>query len=788
MGTLPKSQSELWQRLQEQIRRHAGLPPALLEDQSPITSVMTSELGLIWEELKSLRHDPSLTLGENEQLRIDVCSEVLRLSEQLYLSNLYLLDFHRRHGVTDQKSQSQVIAQMTGDCRTFLNVHNICWKVTMGIRAARKSGMEWKDGGEMHGPTETHSALARLHMSQTCRKEQVATEVPDSQEGASDFVPYLQDITREGELQSILGASSSHPKASIIGKEVTDHLCCTRRKGCNSVPDLQRSSTPPQPLLLLNSGCFTKEHTLDSEKDLKRLLQGWDVLKSSEVAVSDLDLPPLIMASSYMNYKKQEVERHAEEKRCQTKSRVVQQSRPFQADTVTIRSHQVIIHMSPSRVSDRVLKDSINVQVQSPVYNHLTGELDLSSVELLDHSLCAATDMTQVKEELSKSVSTEYFTFERDPMIEPAITDENYCMKRRNYEKTLINTMLKCQTTSNMSYRKRTESNRKGVDVTPLTYTESNHKSDFSVDDFLGKINNQHSDFLPVIFHLYNECGDDKERAKNLQTEEKKQRRMKMLEALKEMKHEYVKGEWNMNSVLFGGLWKEPVLEEEDSEERPSSFNQMDGSLVTEPSTLVEEQVDGKHQQNHLEKIWRVLCLPEAQRMDMAIKYSSTKYKSRLEQVIAAWEEAARLIQQREAVLCKLECFERHASDPRRFFLHGSHGSSIIRMEESKQREKLNGQIATLDKVLSKTISQITKRFGDTVTYNGRPYKEKMRWDRTEMLYWLQEERRVQALRTIVLPDRLSLLNSSQSRDVQICLPQSDFISQEQSIPYRVCP
>lgn len=28
----------------------------------------------------------------------------------------------------------------------------------------------------------------------------------------------------------------------------------------------------------------------------------------------------------------------------------------------------------------------------------------------------------------------------------------------------------------------------------------------------------------------------------------------------------------------------------------------------------------------------------------------------------------------------------------------------------------------------------------------GRPYLEKMRWDKTEMLYWLQEERKEKAL------------------------------------------
>lgn len=123
----------------------------------------------------------------------------------------------------------------------------------------------------------------------------------------------------------------------------------------------------------------------------------------------------------------------------------------------------------------------------------------------------------------------------------------------------------------------------------------------------------------------------------------------------------------------------------------------------------------------------------------------------------------------------------------------GYHGSSIARMEEANQREKLNFQIAVVDQELSKTMGHITTRFNDNISYKvsalvictrncssccsslsllfcfsqGRPYREKMRWDRTEMLYWLQQERRVQSLEMFVegrtaLPVRLPPLSQSQ--------------------------
>ena len=36
----------------------------------------------------------------------------------------------------------------------------------------------------------------------------------------------------------------------------------------------------------------------------------------------------------------------------------------------------------------------------------------------------------------------------------------------------------------------------------------------------------------------------------------------------------------------------------------------------------------------------------------------------------------------------------------------------------------------------------IEKKYKDCITYNGRPYLDKMKWDRIEMLHSLTEERR----------------------------------------------
>ena len=64
--------------------------------------------------------------------------------------------------------------------------------------------------------------------------------------------------------------------------------------------------------------------------------------------------------------------------------------------------------------------------------------------------------------------------------------------------------------------------------------------------------------------------------------------------------------------------------------------------------------------------------MPDGQKLDMAIKYSSDAYHSKLDEAIGWWEQATDLIVQREVILAKLEAFERLASDPNRFFERGN--------------------------------------------------------------------------------------------------------------------
>lgn len=147
--------------------------------------------------------------------------------------------------------------------------------------------------------------------------------------------------------------------------------------------------------------------------------------------------------------------------------------------------------------------------------------------------------------------------------------------------------------------------------------------------------------------------------------------------------------------------------------------------------------------------------------MDMAIKYSSHRLATQLNQALDLWGEACALIEIREDFLSRLERFEKQASDPSRFFAKGQRGSSVVRFEEARTRDNLHQELDKMDKEVSKVIKKLQVDHGDIVTYRGRPYCDKMSLDRTEMLYWLQQERRQAVLTPAVKTFNSGLLTTS---------------------------
>ncbi|XP_077988772.1 coiled-coil domain-containing protein 87-like isoform X2 [Glandiceps talaboti] len=366
-------------------------------------------------------------------------------------------------------------------------------------------------------------------------------------------------------------------------------------------------------------------------------------------------------------------------------------------------------------------------------------------------------------------------------------------------------------------------------------------KSTVNSDDYMKYLSTQENDYLGVVFHFYDSGDSDSDDEKgskagpSLAKQKKMKERQEKVNVMKQEKTAFTPGTWNVNSILMGGLGKDPEVEIEEDEEvvtprsvrskrsravsrartdrshtptamsrkssegkilgdslnvkdidtkstagstsrAPTSQSRYTSGSGSKPSTRrasriskASESTSAKSHggtskasepltsQERLEKIWSSLQMPDRLKLDMAIKYSSDQYIDQLEECIEAWEKATGVILHREALISKLEAFERMASDPDRFFQKGYRGSSVARLDEARQRSHLYSALDEIDKKVKKKVQGVKDKFKDEMTFQGRPYLEKVKFDRTEMLYWLQQERRQQAIDRAVLAQEMPL-------------------------------
>ncbi|XP_069138067.1 coiled-coil domain-containing protein 87-like isoform X6 [Argopecten irradians] len=349
-------------------------------------------------------------------------------------------------------------------------------------------------------------------------------------------------------------------------------------------------------------------------------------------------------------------------------------------------------------------------------------------------------------------------------------------------------------------------------------------KSTVTSDDYMKYLSTTENDYLGATFHFFDSDDEDEEdeesaappisiythsipqpshmtlsgvpkppKPHSSKVSEMRERERKINE-LKEVKNKYEEGMWNVNTILMGGLGKDPALIDEDDD---ASSKRQKSADTTKSAKTLQERAAARHSaklqektstrdfiqsrqsrqskvtsvtgtmskmdterseesagadaplspQDRLEKVWKSLEMPDSHRLDMAIKYSCNEFYSRLFEVIDRWEKVTEFILKREDLLAKLEKFERNASDPNRFFEKGNKGSSVKRLQEAKQRSFYYKRIDYYDREIKIEIDYMTQHFQDIITYKGRSYEEKMKWDRIEMLYWLQEERKQNALK-----------------------------------------
>ncbi|XP_041374229.1 coiled-coil domain-containing protein 87-like [Gigantopelta aegis] len=540
----------------------------------------------------------------------------------------------------------------------------------------------------------------------------------------------------------------------------------------------------------------------------------------------------------------EEKERQRKEKEA---IKIQEPTHPQPATICSKLSDKLVVKTSDIRVSERVCMSSITLSRYATVYNDLIEEIDVNTVKNLDKSLFLSDEIREVYKEIMQTVPHDHLELDNDSAIQPAPdaiqltgTSASSTLTRKRTER-VINSNLHCNRyppwgSNDAKKWVKTPSNPpknfQGEDVFPpmtpdperkaATFMQSENlpvcvaekmarnysswlhwwKSTVNIDDYMKYLSTQETDFLAVLFHFYDSDDDEDEdegsrtrpgathsKTKSLKTTTHQRELEAKLNELKAQKNEYKEGYWNCNTVLIGGLGKDPVVEEEKTEEKGdkpadtqatamtlqervamvrqykqelerSRTSKMTDTSMAASERSFEEIEAPPTPQERLEKVWSHLQMPDKEKLDMAVKYSCDDFFKKLSEAMDQWEETSDLILQRETLLEKLEKFERKASDPNRFFEKSDRGikrSSVLRLEEARKRSAYYRVIERLDTEIRMHLEVLREEFKDTVTFKGRPYDEKMKWDRIEMLYWLQEERKEHAIKYESMTNQLTL-------------------------------
>lgn len=626
---------------------------------------------------------------------------------------------------------------------------------------------------------EGHKASADLSVKETVEDKPADTdnfvekaELIERDISVDDSRDSVAVIQRSGSMPTLTDQSELGEEFKLVHGEVTK-----MRK--ISVNQLVGQNTP-----ITNSGTIKDDLT----KLLKTRSENDDVRR-----VYDDDFSPLLEVSERRKKKEQRVDRL--EKKVENSSVDCDDENeifPLNSDCNSYDDQTSVLNIKIpnygiARICDVAASDCINetkliFQKYPVLYNEFLDEIDAEMAKSLDKHLFADEEVKDVYDELSKTMNKDHLCFDKDDFVEPCPLNLSRdsvlfvsAMLQSKQQLRVANEDLRCDDAPpwvnhvsaddwrneprfagigredilKMDLGRNSLANPSksaflnGQDTSSINklFKENNawlawYKSTLNTDDYRKFLSLKDNDFLSQIYHLYDsddeEAELEEERAKTSAQMKIIQERTKRKKELRAVKTKYEEGFWNVQTVLLGGLGKDPSVNvvdivHDDSEERKNE------KYLTSSYIFLQER---------LEQIWTALKMPEEKRLDMAMKYKSLEAIDTLSESLEHWEEVTSLIVEREGYMAKLEHFERTASDPNRFFEKGFNGSSLARINEAKTRGKLIKSIKTLDETLTNLLRYIKKHFNGDVTYHGRNYLEKMQSDRVEMLYWLQQERR----------------------------------------------
>ena len=751
-----------------------------LEEQMPpegrhrFTEVILDELKCSWREPPT---EPSLSHVNNQRLRKRLLVYVLLSCERLFLCYLHLLKTKSTstYVFTESATLTRLAASLARDCTVFLTSPEVYRGLLADFRALLK--VEEAQGGILKlrslsppgaGKPGPHSArfsqvpcchLNLNYLIQLSRSPEFLREPEPDPVKELKSIPQLKRRKALPWLYAMQKKKASFTSSQTVSQPValtsvsplTSHLLLysqlqksqsmpSLREGWKVADELGLPPLSPRPVTPLVLFAESKPELVGDmvAEDLKQMMKNMK-LEWTPYSPRDSGVSSLLVAQTHHSaatHPMEELQRMLNEEEETSGQWGPQSSKspPLHPQPVTVTlklRNQVVVQAAGVRVSERKFLDSFHVEGTEALYNHLAGELEPHLIEKMDTDRFVGNSIREVYKELMSSVSTDHFSFDQGPLIEPAASKDwsmflVSAFLRQEQQYHVINPKLASLYSQRpnplQSNPDRTSSlaslqASKGWEV-PLNKTSGMNwwKATLSVDDYFKYLTNQETDFLHVIFQMYKEEAPV-EIIAPVKESLKIQHPPPLLE---DEEPDFVPGEWDWNTVLGH-------------------------SLETKRTNLPGEPLKIHSLQKRLERLWSILEVPNKDRLDMAIKYSSNARLRQLPSLVSAWEQTLRPIQLRETWLGKLEWFELQASDPNRFFQKTDTELSRF-LEENHIRDHLHRKLNLMEAPLVSLLKEVELIFGEPVTFKGRPYLDKMKHDKVEMLYWLQQRRRVHHL------------------------------------------
>ncbi|XP_004317598.3 coiled-coil domain-containing protein 87 [Tursiops truncatus] len=746
------------------------------------TEVILDELKCSWQEPPT---EPGLSYLNNQRLRERLLVYVLLSSEQLFVRYLHLQKIMSTPAAvfTESATLTRLAASLARDCTVFLTGPEVYRGLLADFRALLKEGQVQVCLSRLRllGPTAAfrlcpipwhhstgfaqvpYSNLSLNYLIQLSRPRELVSEPEPDPVKEWKSIPQLKkkkplrwlSTMQKGRESNFSSQIASLPGSSVATPNQvppTSHLPLSSqlqrgqsmpslREGWKLADELGLPPFSPRPLTPLVLVAESKPELAgdtvaeDLKQRMKNMQLGW-----SHYSPLNSGLPPLLGALTYRPaaaHHMEELQRMLkgleEKKASEQWSPQSPRSHPLEPQpvTVTLKLRNQVVQAAAVQVSARNFLDSFHVEGAGVLYNHLAGELEPKLIEEMDTDCTLGSSIREVYKELMSHVSKDHFSFDQGPLVEPAANKDwsaflFSAFLRQEKQHRFINTKL----AGLSSLRANTlQSNPdKMSSFTSLQARKSWEKwsnkaswlnwwkTTLSVGDYFKYLTTQETDFLHVIFQMYEE-EVPVEIVAPVRESQKIQHPPPLLE---DDEPDFVPGEWDGDTVL-------------------------EHRLGTENNSLLEDSHKILSLQKRLEQLWSMLEVPDKDRLDMAIKYSSNARLRQLPSLVSAWEQALQPIQLREVLLGKLEWFERQASNPNRFFHKTDMGLSRF-LEENQIRNHLHKRLGLVEAPLVPLLEEIELVFGEPVTFKGRRYLDKMKHDKVEMLYWLQQWRRLHHL------------------------------------------